>query len=70
MTEAQKLANRLRKAWEQTTQSNWDSIESYLKSAKKMINSGETDNDLVYTYLTISEAFMNEYGDRLSYSSL
>ncbi len=64
MTEAKKLSNRLKQTWAKTNSSNWDSIEGVLRSAKRMINEGEVDADLVDTYLVISEAFELEFGKR------
>ena len=64
MTEAQKLTNRLKQVWSKTNGNNWDSIEGVLRSAKKMIDRGELDSELISTYLTISEAFNIEFGGR------
>ncbi len=64
MTEAKKLTNRLKQVWSKTNIGNWDSIEGVLKSAKNMIDNGEIDNELINTYLTISEAFELEFGGR------
>ena len=64
MTEAVKLSNRLKQTWSKTNSGNWDSMEDILKSAKKMINNGCMDSELIDTYLIISEAFKNEFGGR------
>ncbi len=64
MTEAVKLSNRLKQTWSKTNSENWDAIEDVLKSAKKMINNGCIDHELINTYLTISESFKNDFGSR------
>jgi len=62
MRQERKMVNRLKKDWRKTNYKNWDVMETTLKSASKMINSGTVDKELVYTYITISEAFSLEFG--------
>ena len=64
MTEATKLSNRLKQTWSKTNIGNWDAMEGVLKSAKKLIDNGCIDSELINTYLTISEAFKIEFGGR------
>lgn len=62
MTEVEKLVARLKQTWAKTNHLNYDAMESALKSAKKKIDGGEIDADLIDTYLTISDAFEMEFG--------
>ncbi len=64
MTEAKKMSNRLKQTWAKTNSGNWDVIEGVLRSAKKMIDSGNFDSELIDVYITIYEAFNNEFGGR------
>lgn len=62
MTEVQKLTNRLKQAWSRTNNLNYDEVECVLKSAKKHIDNGDFDSDLIDAYIIISEAFNDEFG--------
>ena len=61
MTKAQKLARRLKQDWAKTNSTNWDVVETTLKSAKKMIDSGVIDKELIDSYIIISEEFKIEF---------
>ncbi len=62
MTEGKKLANRLKQTWSKTNNTNWDTMECALRTAKKRIDAGDIDPDLVDAYLVISEALKLEFG--------
>lgn len=61
MNKAKRISNRLKQIWKNTNESNWDALEEALKSAKNLINDGVVDSDLVEAYLTISEAYKQEF---------
>lgn len=64
MTNAKKLANRLKQTWSKTNSGNWDSLECVLKSAKKMIDNGCIDEDLIKSYIEIQETFKLDFRGR------
>jgi len=64
MTEAKIITNRLKQAWSVTNNGNWDNLQYALKNAKKEIDNGNVDKELVDAYLVISEAFNKEFGGR------